>query len=59
MCMNVQRTTSTTTSQDKELVKENAKLKVKIAILRRHLQDKESSQGQTKGSTFNPRKEDT
>ena len=59
MRMDVQRRTSTTTSQDQELVKENAQLKAKIATLRKQLQDKESAQGQTKGSTFSPRKEAT
>ena len=55
----VQRTTSTTTSKDQELVEENSKLKIKIATLRKQLQDKESTQGQTEGSTFNPRRETT
>ena len=59
MQMDVQRATSTTTSQDQELVKENVELKVEIATLRRQLQDKESTQGHTEGSTFNPRNEAT
>ena len=59
MQMDIQRTTSMTTSQDQELVEENAKLKDEIATLRRQLQDKESTQGQTIGSTFSPRKEAT
>ena len=59
MHLDVQRTTSTTTSRDQELVEENSKLKVKITTLRKQLQDKESTQGQTKGNTFNPRREAT
>ena len=39
--MEVQRMTSLTTSKDQELVKENSKLKVEIATLRKQLQDKE------------------
>ena len=46
-------------SWDQELVKENAKLKAKIATLRKQLQDKESAQGQTKQITLSPRKEAT
>ena len=41
------------------MVKENARLKIEIAIIRKHLQDKELAQGQTKGSTFSPRIETT
>ena len=48
MQLDVQRTTSMTMSRDHELVEENAKIKVKIATLRKQLQDKESTQGQTK-----------
>ena len=50
--MEVQRTTSTNTLKDQVLVKENSKLKVEIATLRKQLQNKESNQGQTEGSTF-------
>ena len=59
MQMDVQQTTSTTTSRDLEIVKENARLKIEIATLRKQLQDKELAQGQTKGSTFSPRRETT
>ena len=44
MQMDVQQTTLTTTSQDPEIVKENAKLKAEIATLRKQLQDKELAQ---------------
>ena len=57
--MDVQRMTSTTTSRDQELVKENTKLRANIATLRRKVQDKELAQCQTKGSTFSPQKEAT
>ena len=59
MRLDVQRTTSMTTSKDQELVEENSKLKVEIATLRKQLQDKESVHGQTEGSTFNPRRKTT
>ena len=59
MQLDVQRTTSTTTSKDQELVEENSKMKIKIATLRKQLQDKESARGQTKGNTFSPRREAT
>ena len=59
MQMDVQRATLTTTSRDPKMVKENARLKTEIATLRKQLQDKESAQGQTKGSTFSPRREMT
>ena len=59
MQMDVQQITSTTISQDPKIVKENARLKAKIATLRKQLQDKESAQGQTKGSTFSPRRKMT
>ena len=59
MQLDVQRTTSMTMSRDHELVEENAKIKVKIATLRKQLQDKESTQGQREGSTFSPRREAT
>ena len=55
--LDVQITTSTTTSKDQELVEENFKLKVKIATLRKQLQDKESAQGEIEGSTFGLRRE--
>ena len=57
--MDIQKTTSTITSKDQELVKENAKFKAKIATLRRQLQDKDFAQGQMEGNTFSPRKEAT
>ena len=57
--MDIQKTTSTTTFRDQELVEENSKLKVKIATLRKQLQDKESTQGQIEGNTFSPRREMT
>ena len=44
MQMDVQQTTSTTTYGDPKIVEENARLKTKIATLRKHLQDKESAQ---------------
>ena len=59
MQLDVQRMTSTTTSRDQELVEENSKIKIKIATLRKQLQDKDSAQGQTEGSTFSPRREMT
>ena len=59
MQMDVQRTTSTTTSRDPEMVEENTRLKTKIASLRKQLQDKESTQGQTEGTTFSLRRETT
>ena len=46
-------------SQDPKIVEENTKLKAEIATLRKQLHDKESAQGQTKGSTFSPRREAT
>ena len=45
MQLNVQRTTSMTTSRDQELVEEKSKLKGKIATLRKQLQGKEVAQG--------------
>ena len=57
--MDIQRTTFMTTFKDQDLVEENAKLRAEIANLRRQHQDKELAQGQTKGSTFSPQKEDT
>ena len=46
--MDVQRTTSMTTSRDQELVKEKEKLILEIITLRKQLQDKDSTQGKTK-----------
>ena len=59
MQMDVQQTTLTTTSRDPEMVEENARLKTEITTLRKQLQDKESAQRQTEGSTFSPRRETT
>ena len=41
--MKAQRTISTTTSKDQELLEENAKLKLEITTLKKQLQDKEAT----------------
>ena len=56
MQMDVQRTTSTTTSRDPEMVKENARLRTEIATLRKQLQRQRVSSRTDQGQYLQSKK---